>query len=115
MATLEEKARFIAARLRAARELAGLSQGQSAKLLGLQRPSLTEAEAGNRKVSAVELSELARIYDVSIGWLAGADDEGGDDVDSAKIRLAARELTKLRYDDRDRIMQLIKSLGGWKR
>ena len=39
--------------------LGGLSQGQVAKMLGLQRPSVTEIEAGNRAVAAEELARLA--------------------------------------------------------
>ena len=37
----------IAARLRAAREAAGLSQGQVAKLLKLHRPTVSEIEAAD--------------------------------------------------------------------
>ena len=47
----------IAERLKEARKLAGLSQGHVAKMLGLHRPSVTEIEAGNRRVSADELAK----------------------------------------------------------
>jgi DNA-binding XRE family transcriptional regulator len=49
------KRALIARRLKEARKLAGLSQGQVAKMLGLHRPSVSEMEAGNRRVSADEL------------------------------------------------------------
>ena len=42
----------IAGRLKEARKLAGLSQGHVAKMLGLHRPSVSEMEAGNRRISA---------------------------------------------------------------
>ena len=42
----------IAHRLRMAREMAGLSQGQVAKELGWHRPTVSEIEAGRRRVSA---------------------------------------------------------------
>jgi len=45
----------IAERLKEARRLAGLSQGHVARILGLHRPSVSEMEAGNRRVSAEEL------------------------------------------------------------
>src|ERR1044071_4366244 len=61
----------IAARLKEARKLAGLSQGHVAKILGLHRPSVSEMEAGNRRVSADELARLAELYDVSVAWLLG--------------------------------------------
>ena len=82
----------IAARLRAAREQAGLSQGQVAKLLGLQRPSISELEAGRRKVSAEELTQLAQIYNVSVSWLMNQESE----IPDPAVELAARELAKLR-------------------
>ena len=54
-----DKRQIIASRIRAARRLARLSQGPVAKMLGLQRPSVTEIEAGNRAVAAEELARLA--------------------------------------------------------
>src|SRR5438309_901387 len=64
----------IAARLRAAREQAGLSQGQSAKVVGLHRPAITEIEAGRRGVSAEELATLADAYGVDANWLVAAEE-----------------------------------------
>lgn len=99
----------LAARLRVAREQAGLSQGQVAKMLGLHRPSVSEMEAGRRKVSAEELSELAQIYGVSTSWLV-AEDDRSTSADHAKIELAARELAKLKPEDLDRLLQLLATL-----
>ena len=42
----------LAARLKQAREAAGLSQGQVARLLDFHRPTVTAIENGSRKVSA---------------------------------------------------------------
>jgi transcriptional regulator with XRE-family HTH domain len=113
MSQIEEKRSIIAARLREARKMAGLSQAQVAKRLGLHRPSITEAEAGNRKVSADEIAKLAEIYDVSLSWLLG---EGADklDIHDDKIKLAARELRKLKPDDLDRLLTILASMrrGG---
>nr|MDQ3081556.1 helix-turn-helix transcriptional regulator [Gemmatimonadota bacterium] len=58
-----EKTATIPARLRAAREAAGLSQGQVAKLMKMHRPTISEMEAGNRRISAEELAKLANLYD----------------------------------------------------
>jgi transcriptional regulator with XRE-family HTH domain len=106
MGTDEGKKRIIASRIRAAREMSGLSQGQVAKMLGLHRPSISEAEAGNRNVSAEELGRMAEIYDVPVGWLMG---EGADKLDPQedKIQLAARELSKLRPEDQERLFTLL--------
>ena len=49
-------------RLRRAREYVGLSQDDVASVLGLPRPSITNIELGVRKVEALELSKLAKLY-----------------------------------------------------
>lgn len=97
----------IAARLRAAREMAGLSQGQVAKILGLHRPSISEAEAGRRKVSAEELAEFANIYKVSLSWLACADPDDTADPEMARYELAARKLSKMKKEDFNHLMELL--------
>jgi transcriptional regulator with XRE-family HTH domain len=103
------KKEAMAARLGLARKQAGLSQGQVAKMLGLHRPSISEVEAGRRNVSASELVRLAEIYDVSVNWLACTD---ADDVDVSRdrIHLAARELSKLRQEDLDRVLDLLSAM-----
>jgi transcriptional regulator with XRE-family HTH domain len=108
MSKSDAKGMAIAARLRLAREQAGLSQGQVAKMLHLHRPSISEAEAGRRKVSTEELVELARIYGVSVSWLACAEAEENPAQD--RIELAARELAKLKPEDLDRLLQLLSAL-----
>lgn len=99
----------LAQRLRFAREQAGLSQGQVARLLNMHRPTVSEIEAGRRTVSAQELSRLSEVYAVDLDWLMGVD-EGPKSLRSAKARLAARELEKLRPQDLDRLMRLLVSL-----
>src|SRR5436189_4894868 len=103
MSKSDAKGMAIAARLRLAREQAGLSQGQVAKMLHLHRPSISEAEAGRRKVSTEELVELARIYGVSVSWLACVESEG-ENATQDRIELAARELAKLKPEDLDRLL-----------
>jgi transcriptional regulator with XRE-family HTH domain len=96
----------IASRLRLARERAGLSQGQIAKVLKMHRPTISEIEAGRRAVSAEELTEFAKAYSVTITWLTGEPRDPGAD----KLELAARELSKLKPADVERLMDLLKSL-----
>jgi transcriptional regulator with XRE-family HTH domain len=104
---MTEQRLAIAQRLRLARENAGLSQGQVAKKLDLQRPSISEMEAGRRRVSAEELSALATLYHVETDWLLG---ETTTTIDTDRIELAARELAKLKTDDLNRVMDLLKAL-----
>lgn len=104
----EEQRRLIGSRLRAARKQAGLSQGQVARMLGKHRPSISEAEAGNRRVPAEELAELSRLYGVSSAWLTGEDRQ--DVVSDVRVELAARELAKFKPEDLDRLLQLLATL-----
>jgi transcriptional regulator with XRE-family HTH domain len=89
--------------------MAGLSQGQVAKILDLHRPTISEIEAGNRRVSAEELSRFAEIYDVTVSWLLAETAEQLD-TDDPRLQLAARELSKLKPDDLDRLMRLLASM-----
>lgn len=109
MTTTDERRALIAARVREARKMAGLSQGQVARSLDLHRPSVSEIEAGNRRVSADELSKLAELFDVSIAWLTG---EGTDRLDpnDAKLELAARELQRMKPEHLDRLLTILASL-----
>jgi transcriptional regulator with XRE-family HTH domain len=99
----------IANRLRLAREQAGLSQGQVAKQLGMHRPTISEIEAGRRRVSADELAAFARLYDVSTTWLVDEQSEISD-ADQDRIQLAARKLAHLKPEDLDRLLDVIKTL-----
>jgi len=102
----EDRRQAIAGRLREARRLSGLSQGQVAKLMGMHRPSISEIEAGNRRVSVDELAKLADLYEVSMAYLAGS---APDAVarDDPKLELAARELSKLSPDNLDRLLRAL--------
>ena len=107
MSNEEASRQAIASRLRLGREMAGLTQGQVAKLRGWHRPTVSEMEAGRRRVSAEELTSLAELYDVSVSWIVEEEEEHS--LSSARARLAARELGKLRDEDLDRLLELIRS------
>ncbi len=97
----------IASRLKLAREMAGLTQGQVAQSLGWHRPTVSEIEAGRRRVQAEELATLAELYGVNVPWIMG---EGRSNEISDRAMLAARELDKLTDEDLERLLQLIRAL-----
>lgn len=99
----------IAERLREARKAAGLSQGQVAKVLQMHRPTISEIEASNRRISAEELVKFAETYDVTVSWLLGETAEQLE-MDDPRLQLAARELSKLKPDDLDRLLRLLASM-----
>lgn len=97
----------IAKRLRFAREQAGLTQSQAAKILNLSRPAISEAEAGRRNVSATEVVQLARLYDVSASWLSCAEDT---EMEDAKIQYAARQLERFDPEDVEKLLKLLATM-----
>lgn len=105
-----EKKLAIAARFRAAREDAGLSQGQVARKMEMHRPTISEIEAGRRSLSSDELGEFAKLFGVETWWLACADPEEKQDAAMARYELAARNLSKLKDEDFDNVMKLLTSL-----
>jgi transcriptional regulator with XRE-family HTH domain len=106
MTTEAEQRKRIADRIREARMMAGLSQGQVAKMMGMHRPSISEIEAANRRVSVDELTRLADLFDVSTAYLLG---EAPDklSLDDPKLKLAARELSKLSPDALDGLLKAL--------
>jgi transcriptional regulator with XRE-family HTH domain len=111
MMTESDVKTVIAERIRKAREMSGLSQAQAAKLLGLHRPSITEVEAGNRKVSAEEITKFASLYKVDVSWLLG---ESADQINpnEGRLQLAAREMKKLKPEDLETVLSVIASIRG---
>src|SRR5262249_13358334 len=99
----------IATKLRMAREAAGLTQAQVAKMLQVHRPTISEIEAGRRRVPAAELTKLADIYGVSIEWITSERTSQSDPTDD-RIMLAARQLSRMNDKDLDRLMTLIRML-----
>lgn len=51
----------LAGRIRVAREATGFTQDEVAQVLGVSRSSVAQIEAGNRKVSSIELMKLASL------------------------------------------------------
>lgn len=64
-------------RLRKARELRGLSQGELADRAGLQPSAISHFETGGRKPSFENLRRLADALSVSTDFLLGRRDEPG--------------------------------------
>lgn len=109
MASNSTERSAIADRLRWAREQAGLSQGQVARLLGMHRPTISDLESGKRGLKADEVSQFTDIYDVRSQWLLG-DPSTPDEEGDPRVEMAARELRKLKSEDLDTILRLVSAL-----
>lgn len=101
----------IASRLATARKNAGLSQSQVAQLMEMHRPSISEIEAGRRKVSAEELYQFARIYKVDLNWLTGHKEPDSDKIGD-ELLLAARKLRNLRREDLQAVVDFISTVSS---
>lgn len=114
MSTKHPDPAIMVERLRTAREQAGLSQGQVAKILDMHRPTITEIEAGRRRVSADELVRFADLYRVSLDWLTGKLPQCAE-LSDTRIAMVARDLDKLSAADLDRVLSFIASVQGTKK
>lgn len=95
----------LAKRLRESREYLGLSQEAVAESLGIPRASLSAIEAGKRKVSSIELRDLARLYRSSVEQLLGEQPE--DDPVVGALYRTAKDLTE---EDRQQVLRFAEFL-----
>lgn len=100
--------RLVGSRLREAREVLGLTQGDVAEALSIPRTSVIAMEAGRRKVSGLELRRLARLYRRDVGWLLGDDDSVGAESDAALFRATAH----LTDEDREQVLRFAQFLAS---
>lgn len=106
--TEPEEHRLFGSRLRAARELLGLTQADVADVLGRPRTSIHAMEAGQRKVTGLELRRLARLYRRPVTWLLG-EDQGLPDAQVEALHRATAELTE---QDKEQVLRFAQFLAG---
>jgi transcriptional regulator with XRE-family HTH domain len=100
--------KMLGSRLREAREALGLLQSDTAQALGIPRSSVVAFEAGDRKVTGLELRRLARLYRRSIPWLLGEADDADVPAGSALFR-AAEHLTPA---DKEQVLRFAQFLAA---
>ena len=81
-------------RLREAREALGLSQTAVADHLKIPRPSVSEIESGRRRVTFLELKELASLYRRPLSFFSGENSGIPDDEASQALFRATSELSE---------------------
>jgi transcriptional regulator with XRE-family HTH domain len=87
----------MAQRLREARDYVGLSQDEVATALQLSRPAITLIESGGRKVEAIELDKLARLYGRAVQFFITGEESGSSP--EGRIGFLARSLNGLTDKD----------------
>lgn len=65
----------IGEKIKELRTKAGISQQRLAELLGVSRPTISQIENGERKVSVDELDRLAKIFNISVNSLLNKEKE----------------------------------------
>lgn len=93
--------RRLGERLREARKYLGLKQEEVATYLKIGRTALTEIESGHRRVEAIELTRLARLYRQSLGYFTGEDEVSA--CLPADVAHLARRVADLSSDDREEL------------
>jgi len=92
-------------RLKNAREYLGLSQDEVSSLLEVPRSAISLAESGKRRVDAIELQKLSKIYRKSISELAG---EGREEAPISEH--LARAATGLTENDQNELLEFARFL-----
>jgi transcriptional regulator with XRE-family HTH domain len=93
--------KLLGERLRTSREYLGFSQDQAATFMGISRSALSLIETGQRKVDALELKKLARLYERPVGYFT--DEEFQDASYGADVNHLARKVSELSPDDREEL------------
>lgn len=98
-------------RLTRAREQAGLSQSQAAKLAGFSSGStISHYESGERELSVAMLLTLAGIYDVDVTWLMTGVNPKFTDTQRQSVIDAYAKNVNLAIDDLHTTLELLESM-----
>lgn len=91
--------------LRRAREDKGLSQEEVASKLDIPRPAISQFENGNRRVTALELARLAKLYGRPLSFFAQEEPRNSDRLD-----MLTRTAGELSEKDRDEVIRFAQYL-----
>jgi transcriptional regulator with XRE-family HTH domain len=94
---------LLSERLKEAREYVGLKQDDVAKKLGIPRSALSNIEAGSRKVDAIELAQLAKLYQRPVAWFTGEDRDRTPNKMPKEVAHVARAAAALSQQDRQEL------------
>ena len=112
----EQERRRLGDRLREARKYLGLKQEEVAAYLKIPRTALTDIENGHRRVEAIELTRLARLYRQSVAYFTGEDEASASLP--ADVAHLARRVAALSTEDRaelSRFAEYLRSRSGGER
>lgn len=106
----EEERRRLGDRLKEARKYLGLKQEEVATYLKIPRTALTDIENGQRRVEAIELTRLAKLYRQPAAYFTGEDDVSANmPIDVAHLARKAAKLSKQDRDELSRFAEYLRS------
>lgn len=100
-----EKLSGIARRLREARESLGLSQDEVAQALRVSRPTISDIETCKKRITALELDQLAKLYRRDYGYLLEGEVAGAP-IDNALFRTTS----SMSDEDKEKVLQFAEFL-----
>ena len=101
----------LSARLKETREYCGFKQEEVAAHLGVPRTAISLMENGARRVGALELQRLAKLYQTTMEKLTGHDQETPE---PESVRLVARATAELSVNDRQEVLRFAQFLQSRK-
>lgn len=96
-------------RLKEAREYVGLSQEEVARILKTSRSAICLIEKGERKVDALELKQLASLYQRKTDYFTGASPHEQLPSEIALLARAASGLTSQDVEELTRFAEFLRS------
>jgi transcriptional regulator with XRE-family HTH domain len=88
-------------RLRDARNYLGLTQEEVAAYLSIPQTALTDIEGGRRRVEALELARLAKLYRQPLSYFTGGDESAA--ALPPDVAYLARQAASLSSQDREEL------------
>ncbi|MGE0063596.1 MAG: helix-turn-helix domain-containing protein [Xanthobacteraceae bacterium] len=95
-------------RLREARKYLGLKQEDVASYLKIPRTALGDIESGQRRVEAIELTRLAKLYKQSISYFTGED--AAASALPTSVLFLAKQAADLSDRDREELSRFVEYL-----
>ena len=95
-------------RLREARKYLGLKQEEVAGYLKIPRTALVDIESGERRVEAIELTRLAKLYQQPVSYFIGEDAAAA--ALPPGVAYLARQAAELSDTDREELTRFVEYL-----
>ena len=105
---IEVERQLLGTKLKEAREYLGFSQDEVAKVIGISRSAISMLEVGQRKVDALELTKLAKLYQQPVSFFTSED--LGSPKTPRSVEHLARAAAQLKESDREELLRFAQFL-----